>query len=209
MIGNEFLTLLKLYAQTLFLYRSYSDARLLEILNESASEKAFDELFRRYWHMAYQAAYIKLKSKEQAEEIVQDIFMGVWNKRGNLSILNFCHYLRSAIKYRVVDQIRSKVVQEKYWNYYKAFVPLTDEATDNTVAFDELMDVIDKKMETLPEKSRTVFYLNRLEGRSIHEIAALLKLSEKAIEYHLTRSLKVLKLHLRDFILTVFIFLNS
>jgi RNA polymerase sigma-70 factor (family 1) len=193
----------------LFRYRSYSDAELLEALNYTAPEKAFDELFRRHWNTAYQAAYAKLKSKEQAEEIVQDIFMGVWNKRGSLSISNFPHYLRSAIKYQVVDHIRSQVVQHKYWDYYKAFIPQAEEATDNKVAFNELMDAIEQKMETLPEKSRKVFYLNRLEGRSIHEIAHLLKLSEKAIEYHLTRSLKILKVHLRDFILTVVILLTS
>lgn len=197
-------------SKTLFSYRSYSDAKLLAMLSESSSEKAFDELFRRYWHAAYQAAFGKLKSKEQAEEIVQDIFMGVWNKRGNLSISNFSHYLMTAIKYKVVDHIRSQVVQQKYWDYYKAFIPQSDEATHNKVAFNELIEVIEKKMNALPEKSRRVFYLNRLEGRSVREIARLLKLSEKAIEYHLTRSLKELKLHLRDFILTIlaFIFLR-
>jgi RNA polymerase sigma-70 factor (ECF subfamily) len=56
-------------------------------------------------------------------------------------------------------------------------------------------------MEGLPNKTKTVFQLNRLEGRSIPEIAAALNLSEKAIEYHLTRSLKKLRVHLKDFIL--------
>jgi RNA polymerase sigma-70 factor (family 1) len=192
----------------LFLYRSYSDIQLLEELSKSRSERAFDELFRRYWHIAYQSAYAKLKSKEQAEEIVQDIFMGIWNKSGSLSVSNFHHYLQSAIKYRVVDVIRSHVVQQKYWDYYKAFIPKADESTENKIAFDELMGVIEKKMETLPEKSRKVFYLNRLEGYSVREIANLLKLSEKAIEYHLTRSLKELKLHLRGFIWMVILLLR-
>jgi RNA polymerase sigma-70 factor (family 1) len=178
---------------------TYSDQHLVEALNKG-SEKAFDALFNRYWYKAYQAAYGKVKSKEIAEEIVQDIFMSLWDKRGTLTITNFSNYVKAAIKYQAVDFIRSKLVQQKYWNYYKAYIPQTDNSTEKKVAFNELMDTIEEGMVKIPEKSLRIFYLNRLEGKSVKEIANTLRLSEKAIEYHLTKSLKELKLHLKDFI---------
>ena len=71
--------------------------------------------------------------------------------------------------------------------------------------YDDLAEAVEVAVNRLPEKSRQVFRLNRLEGKSIREIANLMKLSEKAIEYHLTKSIKELKVHLRDFILVFLI----
>lgn len=171
--------------------------------------KAFNTLFNRYWRKAYKTAYEKVKSKEVAEEIVQDIFMMVWDKRGTLTITNFSLYLMAAVKYRAVDFIRSQLVKQKYWNYYKIFIPQTDDSTEKQVAFNELMSTIEESMESIPEKSRKIFYLNKLEGKSVKEIAHLLHLSEKAIEYHLTKSIKTLKLHIKDFILFILVFLRE
>jgi RNA polymerase sigma-70 factor (ECF subfamily) len=93
-------------------------------------------------------------------------------------------------------------VQKKYWDYYKTFIPHQENLTERAVEFNELLEALEEKMEYLPEKSKKVFKLNRLEGHSIAEIANTLNLSEKAIQYHITRSLKELRLHLKDFIIS-------
>lgn len=180
--------------------KTYSDQQLIDALNEGSAE-AFDILFETYWYKAYRTAYEKVKSRETAKEITQDFFMSLWDKRGNLAINNFSHYLKSSIKYRAIDFIRARIVQEKYWGYYKIFIPQNENSTEKIVAFNELVDTIEKGMIGVPEKSRKIFYLNRLEGKSVKEIAHIFHLSEKAIEYHLTRTLKVLRVHLKDFIL--------
>jgi len=164
-------------------------------------EKAFAELFKRFWRKAHAMANAKVHSKEVAEEIVQDLFITLWNRRTSLHINNFSSYLYTTIKNKSLNYIEACLVREKYWNYYKKFVPNFDESTEKTVAYDELVEAIENEMNHLPEKSKKVFRLNRLEGHSIPEIANTLNLSEKAIEYHLTRSLKQLRLHLKDFIL--------
>lgn len=69
-----------------------------------------------------------------------------------------------------------------------------------TVEYNDLVKALEEKLKALPEKTQEVFRLNRLEGRSVSEIAHLLKLSEKAIEYHITRSRKELRLLLKDFL---------
>ncbi|MEX2234283.1 MAG: sigma-70 family RNA polymerase sigma factor [Cyclobacteriaceae bacterium] len=107
--------------------------------------------------------------------------------------------MHTALRNRILNMIRNKMPQEKYWNYYRTFIPQQQDTTDQVVAFDDLNDAVELAVSHLPEKSRQVFKLSRLEGRSNAEIANLLQVSEKAIEYHLTKSLKELRLHLKDF----------
>lgn len=184
----------------------YSDEALLKAF--SAGDKlAFREIFNRYWDQLYKNACKILHSHEEAEEIVQELFASLWNRRAELKILNLSHYLKSAVRKRIVDSLRSKMVHEKYWEYYKRFVPDHASSTEETVSYNELDLEIRRAITLLPEKSQLVFRLNRLEGRSVSEIASFLNLSERAIEYHLTKSLKELRHRLKDFIISVAVLL--
>ena len=181
----------------MILIRTYSDNQLLLRL-KAGNENAYDELFRRYWHKAFRVACGKVKSRELAEEIVQDIFMDLWNKRASLSIESFDKYLYTCIRYQSLNKIRSQLVHKKYWEYYRAFIPTDEQTTEKTVHFNDLLASIETCLNQLPRKTKEVFYMNKLEGRSLKEIANMLRLSEKAIEYHLSRSLKELKGYLRN-----------
>ena len=177
----------------------FNETRLLQHLREG-SVHAFEQLFRKHWGPLYRTAKAKLRSHDEAEEVVQHIFSALWEKRESLFINNLSHYLNTSLRNRILNMIRDRIPQEKYWNYYKAFIPQHQDMTDQAVAFDDLNDAVALAVSNLPEKSREVFKLSRLEGRSNAEIAGLLHVSEKAIEYHLTKSLKELRLHLRDYI---------
>lgn len=177
----------------------YNEALLLADLRNGCV-LAFERLFKRHWEPLYKNAKAKLHSHEEAEEVIQSIFSTLWEKRGTLLITNLTFYLNTALRNRILNIIRDRIPQEKYWNYYKTFFPQQEDATDQVVAFDDLNDAVKLAVRHLPEKSRQVFKLSRLEGRSNAEIANLLKVSEKAIEYHLTKSIKELRVHLKDFI---------
>ena len=153
-------------------------------------------------------AYSRVRSKEVTEEIVQDLFTSLWDKRASHTINHLPSYFFSAVKYKALNYIESRLVHERYWNYYKNYVPQQEDTTASTVEFNELMGAIEEGMEHLSEKSKKVFRLNQIEGHSISEIANLLKLSEKAIQYHLTLSVKKLRLHLKNYILSIAIFLE-
>jgi RNA polymerase sigma-70 factor (family 1) len=161
---------------------------------------AFEAIFNSYWHQLYTHAKNKLGSHDEAEDVIQNIFSALWEKRETLLITDLSYYLHTAVKNRILNLLRSKVTQQKYWDYYKAFIPQHLPLTDNVVAYDDLQEAVGEAVNLLPEKSREVFKLSRMEGRTNAEIANLLNLSEKAIEYHLTRSLRKLRLHLKDFI---------
>jgi RNA polymerase sigma-70 factor (ECF subfamily) len=161
---------------------------------------AFEQIFKLYWQRLYVLAKSKVHSHDEAEEIIQAIFSNLWEKRQTLLITNLSFYLHTAVRNSVINIIRSKITQEKYWDYYKSFIPVQQHATEHAIEYDDLNHAVEKAVSSLPEKSRTVFKLSRLEGRSNAEIANHLKVSEKAIQYHLTKSLRQLRLHLKDFI---------
>lgn len=185
-------------------YVSYSEQELLEAIRQD-NEKAFEEIFNRYWSKVYGTAYSLVRSREVTQEIVQGLFIALWDKRAALTVNNLLSYLTMAARNRALDVIESQLVRKKHWDYYKNFIPQQACTTEQDVTFNELVVAIEEKLELLPEKSKTVFKLNRMEGRSVQEIANILNLSEKAIQYHLTKSTKELRLHLKDYIISVVI----
>jgi RNA polymerase sigma-70 factor (ECF subfamily) len=180
---------------------TYNDGELLDAIRGN-DEGAFSELFRRYGKEVYRMAYCRVRSHEAAEEMVQNLFLALWDKRATLSITNFSSYFYTAVKNRALNVIESLIVKKKYWDYYKNFIPREENVTERAVEYAELLEAIEKGIAFLPEKPKMVFTLNRLEGRSIQEIAGILNLSTKTVQYHLTRSLKELRLHLKHYIVS-------
>lgn len=178
----------------------YSDEELLTELRHG-NVVAFNELYSKYWRQTYRIAYSKVASREAAEEIVEDFFIKLWQKRDGLVIRNFFAYLYTSVKNRCLNYIEEKTIENKHWEYYKQFLPESDNSTDDTVQFNSLVDAIHAGIQQMPEKSKTVFEMHKMEGKSVKEIAALLNLSEKTIEYHLTNSMKKLRVYLKEFTL--------
>ena len=181
-----------------------SDEGLLNrLLN--GDQEAFEDIFVRYWYQLFKVANARIKSREEAEEIVQDIFASLWKNRSTLLISNLPNYLFSSVRKGVISKIRSKLVHQKYRNYYLKFFPTYSMDTDDTVEFDELSSAIENALLRLPEKSQQVFRLNRLQGLSIPEISETLKMPRRTIEHHLTKSLRALRIHLKDYMLFLLI----
>src|SRR5690606_8351816 len=180
-------------------FHDSTDSELTEALRKGDKE-AFEVLFRRYWKQAHSVVRGRVFSNEEAKDIVQEVFTDIWHNRGDRPIESIKTYLFTALKYRTIKYIRGLIILEKYWDHYSAYVPKSTNQTQQDIDYNLLADVLEQGMERLPEKTKTVFMLNRLQGKSLPEISKALNLSEKAIQYHLTKSLKQLRLHLKDYI---------
>ena len=176
----------------------HTEAELMENFRNGCPE-AFESIFKDHWHRLYTIARSKVQTHAEAEEIVQAIFYSLWEKRSSLLITNLSFYLSTALRNRIIDDIRSKITKKKHWDFYKNYIPQQENVTDDQVAFDDLSEAVDQAVNRLSEKSKEVFRLSRLEGRSNKEISNLLQLSEKTIEYHLTKSIKELRIQLKDY----------
>jgi RNA polymerase sigma-70 factor (ECF subfamily) len=164
---------------------------------------SFAEIYRRYCFQLFTAAYRKLKSRETAEEIVQDLFENLWNRRASHDIQQLEHYLFSALRYRIINYIKAQQVRAGYELYCRLAASEADSNTEDALALNELSTALLTSVRKLPAKTREIFQLSRLEQYSVAEISGRVNLSEKTVEYHLTKSLKLLRSYLRDFLVLV------
>jgi RNA polymerase sigma-70 factor (ECF subfamily) len=187
------------------LYAAWTDEALVRALREG-DKLAFEEIYERYWELLLTVAYRKLNSREGAEEVVQDLFATLWLKRHAQDIHTLQPYLLRAVKYRVIDVLKARLTQAAYLEHSRLHIAPEDHSTEETVAADDLSLALLESLLQLPEHTREVFRLSRLEHQSVPEIAIRLNISRKTVEYHLTRALKVLRVSLRDFLVLLLLY---
>ncbi|WP_400261347.1 RNA polymerase sigma-70 factor [Sphingobacterium sp. SG20118] len=182
-----------------------SDEELILML-KAGSNPAFTELYDRYWKKLFTAAANKVYNLEEAEDIVQQIFISIWNRREELEIhTSLSSYLSVAVKYRVLKYLNASFKYQHISDIVADSVlsELSDDSTQQWLAFQEVNQRLQLLVEGLPERCRLVYEMSRIEGRSHKEIAATLDLSEKTIEWYITRALKTIKTGLKDFFITL------
>lgn len=192
-------------SKQLRLYASWEDAALVQAL-QLGDTLAFSEIYQRYWFQLLEVAYRKLGSREVAEEVVQDLFTGLWHKRQAQRIEHLQRYLFMAVRYRIIDHVKARMTHTGYVEYSKSHLTLLDRSTEETVDAEDLSVALLASLLRLPEHTREVFRLSRLEHQTVPEIAQRLNLSRKTVEYHLTRALKSLRISLRDYLVLLLVY---
>lgn len=179
-------------------FDKFSDEKLSILLFEGDT-CAFEEIFNRYWLKLYAAAFKRVKSREVAEEIIQDLFTLLWTKRETIQIhTSLAAYLFTSVRYMVFNHIQKNIVRENYKDSFQTANIFCDNSTEETVFLNELIRNIEKEVKYLPPQCRSVFELSRKENKTNREIAEVLGISEKTVEGHLTKAIKQLKGGLTD-----------
>ena len=187
------------------LLAAWDDAELLAAL-QKGHEGAFAEVYRRYGLRLLEQASRKTGSREAAEEIVQDIFTALWQRREHAaSIQKLSEYLSTAVKFRVVNLIKNRYTHQDYAAYCRTVATEADHRTENELAATDLAGALHASLTHLPSHTREIFQLSRFENQTVPEIAGRLKLTPKAVEYHITRALKLLRVSLKDFLLVLLV----
>lgn len=183
-------------------YASFSDDELIVLLKENNSV-AFTEIYKRYWKKLLTVAANKLHRMEDAEEIVQDIFVILWNRRNELRITSsVANYLAVSVKYRVIKALDKHYNKQKYINSFLND-DLVDDSTQEWLQFNELKDQLSLMVTELPAKCRLVYQLSRESGYTQKQIARELHISEKTVEAHLGKAMKTLRTKLSHFVFTL------
>jgi len=157
--------------------------------------KAFNELFQIYGNRIFRFALGYLKSEPDAEELVQDVFMKIWEKRSELKEnLSFKSYLFT-IAFNI---IRKHFVKKALTNRYfeQQVIEDTDLSTIQNIDFQSTKKAIDHLVEQLPARRKEVFIKSRFEGLTVKEIAEELGTSPKTVENQLGEALKFIREHL-------------
>lgn len=187
--------------------KSLTDQQLISLLAEN-KEEAFNELFDRYWKKLFSAAYKRVQSRESAEELVQDIFSSLWINRKKLVIHTSVEsYFFTSVKYKSLRALQRTLRNASYTESVRIETPDSDHSTEQTIALHDLQASLDKEVAQLPDKCRTVFQMSRYKNYSTKEIAGLLGISEKTVENHIGKALKILRRKLKDHhFVTIFYF---
>jgi len=182
-------------------YNILNDKDLTSLLQEG-NEHAFTEIYNRYWSKLFAIAVNKIKDLDEAEEIVQDIFVSLWKRRNELGTIDtLSPYLAVSVKYRVIKVLDKRNHQQKYSDYRQHAVNLSDDSTQQWLEFEELKSRLAVFVADLPEKCRLVYQLSRESGYPQKKIATELGISEKTVEAHLGKALKTLRTRLSQFLL--------
>jgi RNA polymerase sigma-70 factor (ECF subfamily) len=189
-------------------YQLQKDEVLLSLLTKSDAKEAFDEIYRRYWLVVFRYAIGKVHVKEIAEDLCQDVFVSLWQRRNAVTIQNLEAYLIQATKYGVLNHYRSTMKVKKQ-DLLAVTNQLSNHDTENKIALHDLQDAWNHEIGKLPAKTQYIFRLSKMDNLSNLEIANCLELSEKAVEYHITKSYKILRLQLKDFILLLLVYIST
>jgi RNA polymerase sigma-70 factor (ECF subfamily) len=179
-------------------FEEIEDEYLIKYLQTGRAE-AFKEIYRRYWRRCYGLAFQKTNEKETAQDITQKIFISLWERRQTLSIERLEAYLLSAVRYQVLKIIELRISKEKYIN---AAPPqyAHENTIENNIFLQDLTQALENALNELPQKTQEIYRLSRFENLTNKDIALQLNISEKAIEYHISQSLKHLRQVLKPFL---------
>jgi len=163
-------------------------------------EKAFREIYTRYWKKLFSIASRKVEDHAIVEGIVQDIFLKLWERRESLKIENLEAYLVTAVRYTCINHIKLEMLHEKYELYthyhYSGEISSTDEQMDLA----DLITVIENLLSSFPENSQLIFRLHRLECKSTKEISKQLDMPQRTVEAHLSKVVQAMKIYLHDYL---------
>ena len=184
------------------------------ILSLKKGEKsAFEEIYADFFGVIYHLSYQYLKDTKISEEIVQDTFMKLWDIRETLNEqFNIRNFLYTITKNNCLNYLRNqKTILKHQENLKYLEMQFNYEALDKLgsyIEFEELRSKIDQAITALPDDLRETFLLSRFDELSYKEIAQKLSVSVKTVEARMTKSLKILRHELADYLAIICLFTN-
>lgn len=182
--------------------------RVLLLSIKRGDEKSFDKIFRKYYSAlcAYGNKFVEM---EDAEECVQDAFVWIWNNKENLIIENsLASYLFAIVHNGVLNKIEQKESNRRKELYY--YEEFKDELSNpDFYFFDELTKHIETAIEHLPPSYKEAFVMHRFQDKSYKEIAEVLGVSPKTVDYRIQQALKQLRIELKDYLPCLFLLINN
>ncbi len=175
--------------------KKYSDADLVPLIQRGL-KGAYKELFTRYAPRIYQFSMSYLKDEADAEGLVQDVFLKIWETREKLDASrNIKSFIFKVAVNSIYDLIRRKNIEQAFQDFARAQENLQTNSTWHTVIWEEMLANLDELVKQMPGQRRKIFQMSREKGLSNDEIAKELNLSKRTVENQLYRAIAFLKKH--------------
>ncbi|EDM35461.1 RNA polymerase sigma factor (possible RNA polymerase sigma-24 factor) [Pedobacter sp. BAL39] len=170
----------------------YTDAGLLEGLRTD-QPGAFENLFNKHWQDLYTRAYKRLRDQSEAEDMVQDIFASIWDRRYQLEITGSLQgYLRTSLKYKIIKWAGRDTLHKEALSHLLYRMEEMEDTILDAMAANDLKKSFEDAVQTFPENMRRIFTL-RAENYTVAEIAEALGLAEQTVKNNNVEALRRLK----------------
>jgi len=173
---------------------SENDFYLFDLLKQG-DEEAFSKIYKLYWPELYNAAYKRLPEKEKCQDVIQNVFADLWNRKAELDLQKPLAYLHTAVRFQVLKHMHKSSKNNSFSEVFeqKLISPLQ---TDGALLEKEVRGLIELFIKALPEKRRKIFLLHYFEGLSTAKISVQLNVSQKTVQNQLATATHALKFRL-------------
>jgi RNA polymerase sigma-70 factor (ECF subfamily) len=171
---------------------------------------AFDQVYELYSHKLFSFIFKILKNEAEVDDIVQEVFVKIWESRSKLEDYKLLNSYIFTIAYNnSIDLIRKKISNNKYLDHLKnsASINLTPTIISQ-IEFNELNNQVKKLISNLPDRQKQVYFLHKEEGLTYPEIAEQLGISKNTVENHMVKALKYLRQNIDNSLLINILFIS-
>lgn len=177
-------------------YTNYSDQQLAELFC-AGDQAAFKEIYHRYDKLLYLYAYNKLGSKEEARDVIHDVFAWILNNRASLKLNNnLSGYLYKSVLNKIFNIYKHKQILKKYADSGEGYVDIDSSETDYLIRERDIKAIIDKEIAAMPPRMREIYELRRNNFMTAKEIAEKLEIEESTVNTQIKRAMKHLRVKL-------------
>jgi len=159
----------------------------------SGDVNTFAIIYRKYSKELYQYARKNISTSEDCEEIIQDVFESLWNRRMDLHIVSLSSYLFSSVRYKVIRYYQQSEIRRKYEDHFRFFETLYENSEELRVSPSEASTIIQRCISDLPKRYQDVVQLKVYGELSNKEIASKLSLTPQTVEIYISNAFKRLR----------------
>jgi RNA polymerase sigma-70 factor (ECF subfamily) len=171
---------------------------LLWRISADDDERAFRSLFERYYVPLCLFAKRFIEDKSAREDIVQDVFFSLWEKRKDIAPqVSAKNWLMACVKHASLNYMRKQGHAQDYVDKQSGKTPVYAEGVDELFELNELQDMLEKTLKKLPEEYRLAFIMSRFDEKSVPEIAGAMGISTRTVERYRNRAEEILKEELK------------
>ena len=169
------------------------------------NKAAFNKLFERYWVSLYKTAYYYLDDEDVCSEIVNDVFVSIWNRRKELQIISFRSFMQTSVRFQIYKRRKMAKLEIVFKDELKAdHVSITNDG-ELKIRQGEIDRELSLQLDKLPKRCQEIFELSRFDQLSNKEIAERLNISTRSVENQLALALKHLRVWFRYLSFLIFI----
>lgn len=173
-----------------------SDYELVSLL-KGGSQAALTEIYSRYQPVLYAHAYRRFPDREQVRDIIQDLFVYLWNHREELDLkTTLAAYLYSSVRNKILNHFRDQKVRDAFTSSLLEFIDHGVNFTDDLLREKELIGLVEKEVAALPPQMRAIFEMSRSSHLSHQEIANELGISPHTVRTQVRNALRILRVKL-------------